>query len=113
MGLTFLRHVERTSLLLHLLDVSRLNPRDPVQDYKTLNRELNLFSPKLAQKPQIVAVNKVDTPEAAERLPALERYFKRIRRDIFLISALTGAGLPSLLGAVTRELATLKKEPEP
>jgi len=60
LGLQFLRHVERTSLLLHLLDISASAPRDPIKDYLALNRELSLFSPKLAAKPQVVALNKMD-----------------------------------------------------
>jgi GTP-binding protein len=113
LGLKFLRHVERTSLLLHMLDISDLNPRDALEDYVALNRELALFSPELAGKPQIVAVNKIDAPEAAARLAGVKRYFKKIRTEVFPISALTGEGLRPLLGAVVRQLAEMKKEPNP
>ena len=108
LGLQFLRHVQRTSLLLHVLDLSALNPRDPLDDYLVLNRELALFDAELARKPQLVALNKIDAPEAGEKLPRLAAYFKKIRKPAYPISGLTGDGLPELLGALARRLA---KEP--
>jgi GTP-binding protein len=104
LGLQFLRHVQRTSLLLHVLDLSAPNPRDPLEDYRTLNRELGLFDPELAKKPQILALNKIDAPESRERLPRIAAYFKRIRKPAYPISGLTGEGLPELLGALARRL---------
>ncbi|MDH4265493.1 MAG: GTPase ObgE, partial [Deltaproteobacteria bacterium] len=97
LGLRFLRHIERTSLLLHLLDISGNSQRDPIEDYLALNRELSLFSPKLAAKPQVVALNKIDMPEASRNLIEVRRYFKKIKKEVYPISALTGEGLPSLL----------------
>jgi len=105
LGLQFLRHVQRTSLLLHVLDLSALNPRDPLEDYRILNRELSLFDPELARKPQLVGLNKIDAPEAREKLPRVQAYFKRIRKPAYPISGLTGEGLPELLGALSRRLA--------
>ncbi len=105
LGLQFLRHVQRTSVLLHVLDLSALNPRDPLEDYRVLNRELALFDPELARKPQLVALNKIDAPEAREKLPRVEAYFKKSRKTAYPISGLTGEGLPELLGALTRRLA--------
>jgi GTP-binding protein len=105
LGLRFLRHVQRTSLLLHLLDLSALNSRDPLDDYRILNRELALFDPELAKKHQIVALNKIDAPESRERLPRIAAYFKRIRKPAYPISGLTGEGLPELLGTLARQLA--------
>jgi len=105
LGLQFLRHVQRTSLLLHVLDLSALNPRDPLEDYRILNRELSLFDPELARKPQLIALNKIDAPEAREKVPGVEAYFKRIKKSAYPISGLTGEGLPELLGALTRRLA--------
>jgi GTP-binding protein len=110
LGLKFLRHVQRTSFLLHLLDLSDLPQRDPVDDYKALNRELSLFDPSLAGKPQVVALNKIDTPEAKEKLPKVKGYFKRIKTKVYPISALTGEGLPELLGALTGHLPKKPKE---
>jgi GTP-binding protein len=111
LGLQFLRHVQRTSLLLHVLDLSSLNPRDPLEDYRILNRELALFDPGLAKKPQVVALNKIDDPESRKRLPPILAYFKRIKKPIYPISGLSGEGLPKLLGALTRHLDKgLRKE---
>ena len=105
LGLQFLRHVQRTSLLLHVLDLSALNPRDPLDDYRVLNRELALFDPELGAKPQIVALNKIDSPEAREKLPRLEAHYRKIKKPAYPISGLTGEGLPELLGALTKRLA--------
>ncbi len=110
LGLKFLRHVQRTSLLLHLLDLSDLSRRDPVEDYRRLNQELSLFDPALARKPQIVALNKIDTLEAKQKLPKVRGYFKRIKKEVYPISALTGEGLPALLGSLSRYLFKGPKE---
>ncbi len=104
LGLQFLRHVERTSLLLHVLDLSASAPRDPIKDYLALNRELALYSPKLAAKPQVVALNKIDLFETREKLEEARRYFKKIKKEIYPISALTGEGLPRLLGALSKNI---------
>jgi GTPase len=104
LGLRFLRHVERTALLLHVLDLSDLSQRDPIQDYETLNRELFLFDQALSAKPQVVALNKIDTPEAKERLPRVRRYFQKLKKEAYPLSALTGEGLPKLLGALVNQL---------
>ncbi len=105
LGLRFLRHVERTSLLLHLLDISSTGPRDPIRDYLAINRELSLFSPKLAAKPQVVALNKIDIPGSKGNLDEARRYFRKLKKEIFPISALTGEGLPQLLATVSKTLA--------
>ena len=105
LGLQFLRHVQRTSLLLHVLDLSALNSRDPLDDYRVLNRELALFDPDLARKPQLVALNKIDAPEAREKLPRVQAYLKKIKKPAYAISGLTGEGLPELLGALAGRLA--------
>jgi GTP-binding protein len=111
LGLQFLRHVQRTSLLLHVLDLSSFNLRDPVEDYRILNRELALFDPGLARKPQVVALNKMDDPESRKRLPRVMDYLKKHKKPCYPISALTGEGLPELLGALTLRLDKgLKKE---
>ena len=110
LGLKFLRHVERTSLLLHLLDLSAPSPRDPIADYETLNRELALFNRALSRKPQVVALNKTDMPEATVRLPRVQRHFRKLGQEVFPISALTGEGLRKLLGALVARLPN--KNPE-
>ncbi len=110
LGLKFLRHIQRTSLLLHLLDLSALSQRDPVEDYRRLNQELSLFDPALAEKPQIVALNKIDTAEAKQKLSKAMGYFERIGKEVYPISALTGEGLRELLGALARNLSKRQKE---
>ncbi len=96
--------MQRTSLLLHVLDLSSLNPRDPVEDYRVLNLELARFDPGLGRKPQLVALNKIDDPESRKRLPRITAYMKEIKKPCYPISALTGEGLPELLGALTRHM---------
>jgi GTP-binding protein len=110
LGLRFLRHIERTSLLLHLLDISGNSQRDPIEDYLALNRELSLFSPKLAAKPQVVALNKIDMPEASRNLIEVRRYFKKIKKEVYPISALTGEGLPSLLASLSKAITQRFRE---
>lgn len=104
LGLKFLRHIERTRIILHLLDISDASQRHPIQDYLVLNRELSLFDSALAEKPQIVAVNKMDLPEAGGKLPEVRRYFKNRKKEAFPISALTGEGLPALLSSLVKHL---------
>jgi len=103
LGLRFLRHIERTRVLVHLLDLDPATGRDPVEDYQALLGELRAYSPILAERPHLVAANKVDLPGTAARLRAVERFCRRSGTACYPISALTGQGLPALLGA----LATL------
>lgn len=105
LGLKFLKHIERTSLILHILDGSAAGPRDPVTDYLNLNRELSLFDPALGNKPQVIALNKMDTPEARDRLSEVARYFKKVKKDVLPISGLTGEGLSRLLASLVHHLA--------
>ena len=113
LGLKFLRHIQRTSLLLHLLDISAANPRDPLEDYQTLNRELSSFDATLTEKPQVVALNKIDTPEAKRKVPEIMRYFRRIKKEVHPVSALTGEGLPGLLKSLSRHRAkNSKRKPD-
>ncbi len=101
LGLQFLRHVERCRVLIHLVDLSAEGPgRSPLHDLDVLNRELGRFSPKLASKPQIVAANKVDLPEARARLVRLTAALRRRGIPVFPISAATGEGVSRLLDAV-------------
>ena len=112
LGLRFLRHVERTVLILHLLDMSKIPQRDPLTDYQILNQEMALFNPDLGQKPQLVALNKMDTPGARSRLPGVQSDFRRLKQKVYPISALTGEGLPALLAALVRQLHHERKAQE-
>ncbi len=97
LGHTFLKHVERTKILLHLVDLAGVDGRDPVQDYKSLSEELGLYSKKLLKKKQIIALNKIDLPEAAGNL---ERFKSNVSDKVYLVSALEKRGLADLLEAL-------------
>lgn len=102
LGLQFLRHVERTRILVHLVDVSGLTGRDPYQDYLQINKELEAYSRSLADKPQIVALNKIDLPAANELIKEFQSRVSKVK--IIPISAATGEGIPDLLDAVIEML---------
>jgi len=107
LGHQFLRHVERCRLLVHLVDgAAEGEGRSPEKDVEAIDRELELHSEALAKTPQVVAVNKVDVPEAKARVGALSRRLSRRapRRKVFAISAVTGEGLDLLLDAVGTHL---------
>jgi GTP-binding protein len=110
LGHQFLRHIERTKVLVHLVDVSGASGRDPVQDFDTINEELRLFDPKLAMKPQLVAANKIDALDDPERLTALEDHVTRTKKlPFFTISGVTGEGVDRLLEAAWREIAAVRE----
>jgi GTP-binding protein len=109
LGIRFLRHLSRTALLLHLLDLSPASGRDPLHDFEVINRELELADPALAAKPQVVAANKIDLAEARERFPALERDLAARGHEVLPISAATGEGLPTLIARVARRLDELRR----
>jgi GTP-binding protein len=107
LGHQFLRHLERTKVLVHLVDpVAPGEGRGPRADLDAIDRELALYSPELARKPQVIAVTKMDVPEAKERLAELRKSFARRKRKpvILPISAVTGEGLDPLLDAVAKAL---------
>lgn len=107
LGHQFLRHIERTRLLVHLVDLSGLSGRDPYQDYLQINEELKLYNPELANKEQIVAANKIDLPESRE---VWENFKSQISdRTVIPISAATGEGVNQLLDTVIHQLALLPK----
>ncbi|WLV23675.1 GTPase ObgE [Aciduricibacillus chroicocephali] len=112
LGHQFLRHVERTRLIIHVIDMGRTEGRDPYEDYVTINAELEKYDAKLAKRPQIVAANKMDMPEAEENLKAFK---EQIGSDIpvFPVSALTKDGLRDLLFAVANKLEEIPKQEEP
>ncbi|MGC4001447.1 MAG: GTPase ObgE [Anaeromyxobacter sp.] len=107
LGHQFLRHVERCRVLVHLVEGANPEPgREPRGDLETINRELALYSPELAKKPQIIAVTKVDVPEARAAGEKLAKLLGRRKKPVpvHLVSAVTGEGLPELLDAVGRAL---------
>ena len=110
LGIQFLRHVERTRLLLHFLDVSSEEGRNPVEDFYTINRELKNYSEKLSTRKQIIVANKIDAMQNETVLKQVEELAKKENLQIFKISAATGQGVQELIDAVTEELKTLPKE---
>jgi len=100
LGLTFLRHVERTRLLIHLLDISEGPSRDAVKDFHALNHELEAYDPLLQEKTQLVALNKIDLPLVRERATDIENQFERMGYRLYLISGQTGEGVKELMEAV-------------
>ena len=102
LGDQFLKHVERTKILIHLIDMAGVDGRDPCQDYKTINEELEAFSEELADKRQIVVANKMDL-EAAEK--NIKGFKKIVRKKIFEISALKKQGLEVLVEEITKNLS--------
>lgn len=97
LGHQFLRHLERTKVLVHLVDVSSLSGRDPVSDLDIIRKELELFAPTLASKPQIIAANKIDALDDEARAVAVEERSRALGLPFFRISGVTGAGVPALL----------------
>ncbi len=111
LGHQFLRHIERTKVLIHLVDVSSASGRDPVDDFNTVQDELRLFDATLAAKPQIVAANKMDALDDPDRLARLEAHVASLQMPFFQISGVTGEGVDRLLEAAWREVAAVKPAP--
>lgn len=111
LGLQFLRHVERTSILLHMVDISDILESDPVEDLKTINHELELYSRELLAKPQAVVGTKLDIAVDGERLNALREYCKDSGIDFFAISAATGKGVRKLMSYVALKVEERVKTP--
>ena len=109
LGHQFLRHLERTKVLVHLVDVSGASGRDPAQDLDVLRRELELFQPTLAAKPQMVAANKIDALDEAARAAALEKRAADLKLPFFRISGATGAGVAELVEAMWHRLAASRQ----
>lgn len=108
LGHDFLRHVERCRLLIHLVDVSGSEGRDPIEDFETINKELREYSPELAERPQIVAANKCDLlPEGSKLLEEFRDYVTELGYDFYEISAATHSGTQELVKAAAEKLAGL------
>ncbi len=107
LGHAFLRHVDRCRLLVHMVDVSGIEGRNPIEDFKTINKELARYSKELSQNPQIVAANKTDIAPDDTRLKEFEGYIKGLGLPFFAISAATGQGVRELINAVSDKLSTL------
>jgi GTP-binding protein len=108
LGLEFLRHVERTKLLLHVIDISSTG-RDPVEDFQTISRELELYKADLLSKPQLVAASKMDAVDEPERLERLRAFCDERGLALFPISAVTGLGLKELVNALGKRVDEMRK----
>ena len=114
LGHQFLRHIERTKMLIHVIDLSATDGRDPIKDYEQLNLELGRYNELLTKLPQIIALNKIDMSEAEANLARVQAYFGK--RKVFPISAITGDGVNTLMQQAYRSLqhlaARARKEAE-
>jgi GTP-binding protein len=112
LGDRFLRHIERTRVLIHLLDAGAIltEERDLLADWRTIRRELEAYEVSLADRPELVAINKMDVVHDAGVLEALEKELAEHGREVFHISAATGAGVPELMRAALRQLDAPKAE---
>lgn len=111
LGDRFLRHIERTKILIHLVDLSVL-AEDPIKSYETIRRELENYSPEVASKPEIVVANKIDAMDTPERLEEFREYCEKYGKEFYAISAAAGTGLKPLLYAVRRHIEKAKAEAE-
>jgi GTP-binding protein len=107
LGFDFLRHVERTRLLIHMVDAAGVDGRDPLDDYHKINQELRLYQPELARRPQIVALNKADLSEAQANLDRLRAAIQAPGTEVFVISGATRAGVDALMQHVAARLAAM------
>jgi len=101
LGDKFLRHIERTKMLIHIIDMAGVDQRDPLDDFLTLNNELEQYGPVLGKKSQIIVANKIDLPAAQSNL---KKFKSKVKKDIIAVSALTGEGIEELKEAIAGEL---------
>ncbi len=118
LGTKFLAHLERTKVLVHVIDVSSSTGRDPVEDFDVIVRELEQFAGAgddtavaLADKPRIAVANKIDALDEPERLKKIEKHLKKLKVPLYRISAATGEGLPKLLEAMWKQVASQTEPP--
>ena len=107
LGHEFLKHIERTKLLVHVVDVAAVDGREPLKDFETINDELKQYNPKLAERPQVVAANKIDLPEGNENLQEFTNTLEKEGYKVFPISAATGGGMRDLMLYVAEMLSKL------
>lgn len=108
LGDKFLKHIERTRVLAHIIDMSGIEGRNPLDDYKTINSELENFNPNLLKKPQIIIANKMDIPSSTKNL---EEFKKEINLPIYEISAMENMGVNEVVNALADILDTIPKTP--
>ncbi len=113
LGHAFLKHIERTKVMIHIVDAASVEGRDPIADIYAINQELKNFNPKLMEKPQVIAANKIDAifDQAESALPVLKAEFEPKGIQVFPISAVSGQGLKELLYYVNEMLGELDQAP--
>jgi len=117
LGIKFLSHLERTKVLVHIIDVSSESGRDPVSDFKIITKELEMFEgvgdelgAALSTKRRIAVANKIDALDEPERLKKLARHMKKVKIPLYAVSAVTGEGLPELLEAMWTEVSAARAD---
>ena len=112
LGYQFLRHIERTKVMIHLVDAASVEGRDPIEDIKAINKELEAYNPELAKRPQVIAANKVDViyPDGEDPIQRLKDEFEPQGVKVFPISAVTGKGVKELLYHVKSLLDSIEKK---
>jgi len=105
LGFQFLRHIERTSILLHLIDISEMGEGDPVENFTKINKELELYNPLLMKRPQVVVGTKRDIAGDSTRLNRLQRYCRKERIQFFTVSAASGKGIRQLVSSLSVQLS--------
>ncbi|TCO79021.1 GTPase ObgE [Marinisporobacter balticus] len=111
LGLEFLRHIERTKLLVHVVDISGIEGRDPYDDFNKINDELKQYTERLSKKHQVVVANKIDLMQSEEVFKSFEAQINKLGYEVFSISAATGKGLKELLRYIAKALDEIKEEP--
>ncbi|TCK98145.1 GTP-binding protein [Natranaerovirga hydrolytica] len=110
LGLEFLRHIERTKLIVHVVDVASLEGRDPITDIQSINKELESYNMELLKRPQVIAANKIDVLTSQEPIEALKKEFEPKGIKVFPISAATNDGLKDLINEIRTQLSTVSKD---
>lgn len=109
LGDQFLKHIERTRVIAHIIDMSAFEGRDPYDDYLIINKELENFNPKILEKPQIILANKMDMPDSLENLEKFKEKVKDV--TIYQMSGVTGEGIQKVIDVLADMLDTIKKQP--
>lgn len=108
LGDKFLKHIERTRVIAHVIDMSGIEGRDPYDDYVTINKELENFNPKILKKPQIIIANKMDMPDSNANL---EKFKTKVKEPIYCVIGMEGKGLDEVIEVLADYLDNIKKEP--
>lgn len=111
LGHEFLKHIERTRILVHVVDLAGVDGREPLKDFQVINNELKEYSAKLADRPQIVVANKMDVPEAQERFVEFKEEVEKLGYEVFSISAATNQGVTELMNRISIKLKEIPIEP--